>query len=62
LIGDLRALGLHMELRSGAKVAHCRPCGQDCFQVGLDLIWSDLDVQRPGDSQPISPSWKASRS
>ena len=49
LIGDLHGLDLRMELRSGAKVAHCRPCGQGCFQVGLALAWSDLELNRPSD-------------
>ena len=47
LIGDLHGLDLKMQLRSGAKVAHCRPCGQDCYQIVLQLAWSDLEVHRP---------------
>lgn len=53
LIGDLLGLDLRMELRSGAKVTHCRPCGQECYQVVLQLAWSDLEVHRPGDDNEL---------
>jgi hypothetical protein len=59
LIGNLQTVGLHMELRSGAKVAHCRPCGQDCYQIVLELTWSDLDVQRSDDSDQPAPGYRA---
>jgi len=63
LIGDLLGAGLHMELRSGAKVAHCRPCGQNCYQIVLELTWSDLDLQRPDDAdQPARDYRSASTS
>jgi hypothetical protein len=53
LIGDLEGAGLQMQLRSGAKVAHCRPCGPECFQVALSLAWSDLEMQRPSEGFPL---------
>jgi hypothetical protein len=49
LMGDLHGLDLKMQLRTGAKVSHCRPCGQGCYQVVLQLAWSDLEVHRPGE-------------
>ncbi len=53
LIGDLHGLDLKMQLRSGAKVTHCRPCGQDCFQIVLQLAWSDLEVHRPSEPKQL---------
>ena len=53
LMGDLHGLDLKMQLRSGAKVSHCRPCGQDCYQVVLQLAWSDLEVHRPGEPKEL---------
>jgi hypothetical protein len=51
LMGDLHGLALKMQLRSGAKVTHCRPCGQGCYQIVLQLAWSDMEVHRPGESE-----------
>jgi hypothetical protein len=53
LIGDLHGLDLKMQLRTGAKVSHCRPCGQDCYQIVLQLAWSDLEVHRPGEAEQL---------
>ena len=52
-LGDLHGLALKMQLRSGAKVTHCRPCGQGCYQIVLQLAWSDLEVHRPGEPQEL---------
>jgi hypothetical protein len=51
LMGDLHGLDLKMQLRSGAKVTHCRPCGLVCYQIVLQLAWSDLEVHRPGEPE-----------
>lgn len=61
LMGDLHGLDLKMQLRSGAKVTHCRPCGQGCYQIVLQLAWSDLEVHRPGEPEEFEMARSAVR-